>query len=167
MPFAPFSFKKRDIFMARLSKFVRNGALMSKGQAVVVGPEGDTFTIVTRGMTDKYSDRLWALRRAAAMELNRGLKPGSVFYNADSLPPSEDDRCVAQALSEECLTGIDGLEGDDGNPITLDQFNELIKNRENRALLALAMQAAQVVGIDENTMKSEAEKNSETSSTGS
>lgn len=153
--------------MARLSKFVRNGTLMAQGQAVVVGPEGDTFTIVTRGMTDKYSDRLWALRRAAAMELNRGLKPGSVFYGADSLPPSEDDRCVAQALSEECLTGIEGLEGDGGKPVTLDAFKDLIKERENRALLALAMQAAQVVGIDETTVQAEAEKNSETPSTGS
>ncbi|MFT8591290.1 MAG: hypothetical protein ABF839_06850 [Acetobacter orientalis] len=153
--------------MARLSKFVRTGLSLSAGQAVTVGPEGDTFTLTTLGMTAEYADRLWALRREAAMELNRKLTPGSVPYSAGQLPPSADDRCVAQALSEKCLTGISGLQGDDGKEITLPEFNELLLHRENAALLVLAIQAAQIVGVDTQTVQAEAEKNSETPSTGS
>jgi len=59
------------------------------------------------------------------------------------------------------------LQGDDGKEITLPEFNELLLHRENAALLVLAIQAAQIVGVDTQTVQAEAEKNSETPSTGS
>ncbi|MFW7267541.1 hypothetical protein ACMAUO_06165 [Gluconacetobacter sp. Hr-1-5] len=147
--------------MARLSSFTRNTDAVAQGTPVTVGPEGETFVVLTRGMGDAYADRLWALRRAAAFRYNVNLLPQQSPVTPETLPPSEDDRCQAQALTEKCLMGIDGLTHDDEGkvPVTLDEFNELIKHRENRWLLVLALQAASSVGRVQKQVIEDAGKN--------
>ncbi|OUJ10852.1 hypothetical protein [Acetobacter sp. DsW_063] len=145
--------------MARLTTFTRNATSVAQGAPVVVGPEGDSFTITTRGFTDAYVDRLWALRRTATIRYNTGLSANETPVSPDALPPSIEDGCVAQAMAEKCLIGVDGLDGDDGAPVTIEQFCELIQHRENRPLLALAMQAAGSVGRATKALLESAEKN--------
>ena len=131
--------------MAKISSFTRNAAAIAEGTPVTVGVT-DQFVIVTKGMTADYADRLWALRRAAAIRYNTGLSATDVPVDPNNLPPSMDDACQAQALSEKCLIDVQGLENDDGTPIDIATFKEMITHRENRALLALALQAAASVG---------------------
>ncbi|KAA8387768.1 hypothetical protein FKW31_03780 [Acetobacter sp. DmW_136] len=131
--------------MAKLSSFTRNATAIAEGTPVTVGVT-DQFIIVTKGMTADYADRLWALRRAAVIRYNTGLSVTDVPVTESTLPPSMDDVCQAQALSEKCLIDVQGLENDDGSPIDIATFNEMITHRENRALLGLALQAAASVG---------------------
>ncbi|MFT8776754.1 MAG: hypothetical protein ABF893_08870 [Gluconacetobacter liquefaciens] len=135
--------------MAKLSYFVRNAAAMAAGVAITVGPSGNEFVIVTRGLTATFRDRLSALQRDAAIELNRKVQVGAPGYSPDSLPPSVADRCQAQALIDECLTGIEGLENDDGSAVTFDDFKALLLDGSSRGLLALASWAAGRVGDEQ------------------
>lgn len=108
--------------MAKLSDFSRNQDRMREGETVEVGPIGSTFEITTRGFTPRYRDALHDLKIAAARRLNRGQKPGGLSYNAENLPPSEDDRAQGQAIADHCVLGVNGLQHDDGQDVTLDEF---------------------------------------------
>lgn len=145
--------------MAKLSAFTRNSAAVSDGSPIIVGPEGNTFTLVTRGYTNEYADRLWELRRAAAIRLNSNLMPNQTPVSPDFLPPSEEDACVAQAIAEKCLLDVRDLNNPDGSPVTLADYCSLMKDRANRPLLALAMQAAGAVGRATKDQLEAAEKN--------
>ncbi|MFT8776263.1 MAG: hypothetical protein ABF893_06340 [Gluconacetobacter liquefaciens] len=145
--------------MARLSKFTRHADAITDGTEVEVGPKSDRFILVTRGMTDAYSDRLWELRRLATIEYNAGLTRDDVRAVPQDLPPSIDDRCVAQALGEKCLIDVRDLEGDDGAAITIDAFRDMITRRENVILLRLTLEAVSSVGTEEKKVLADAEKN--------
>ncbi len=146
--------------MARLSRFTRDGNALNNGQAILVGPEGEQFTITTRGFTADYADRLAALQRAAAIKINTGLTPASPDrVTPDTLPPSVADKCQAQALAEKCILGVADLENDDGSEMTVEQFKEAVQQRENTGLLIMALQAAGSVGLARKALVEDAEKN--------
>ncbi|MPQ75079.1 hypothetical protein [Acetobacter senegalensis] len=153
--------------MAKAARYMRDESALDNGQAIEVGPEGDKFTITTRGFTTAYIDRLAALQRAAAIRLNTGLPPASTDrVTPDTLPPSVQDDCQAQALAEKCLLDISGLENMDGSPMTIEQFKDAIRKRANMGLLVLALQAAGSVGMASKALLEDAEKNSQPPSAG-
>lgn len=132
--------------MPKLSDFIPDTSAVTGGEAITVGPVGKSFEITTRGFTPAYRDRLSALRREAARTLNRTLQPGAAPYRPDTLPPTVEDKCLGQALAEECIQGVAGLDGDDGQPVTIDQFRALLTSGDAPFLTALAVGAASRVG---------------------
>lgn len=145
--------------MGKLSHFIRNAAAVAAGQRITVGPPGNEFVIITRGLTVAFRDRLNALQRDAAIELNRKVQVGAPGYSPDALPPSIMDRCQAQALIDECLTGVEELENDDESTVTFDDFKALLLDGSNRGLLALASWAAGRVGDEQADGKKAIEGN--------
>jgi hypothetical protein len=152
--------------MAKLGSFTMDREAIRSGEWIAVGTGEDQFEIKTRGFTQAYRDGLNRIRREAARELNRRLKPGESFYQPDALPPSIDDQCQGQALADHCLLDVRGLyNGKDAenNPVPLgvEQFKELIRDPEGRqGLLILAIGAASRVGADRLAERETAEGNS-------
>lgn len=144
--------------MAKLSNFLRNTKAITDGETVTVGPAGMTFQVTTRGFTLAYRDRLAALRREAARTLNRAQQPGATAYLPDGLPPSTEDKCQGQALADECIIDIAGLD-DDGTPVTVEQFRDLIASGEVPFLTSLAFGAAARVSDSRIGEKAAAEGN--------
>lgn len=145
--------------MTKVSFFTRDQSAMDNGIRVEVGPKGQTFGITTRGLTDEYYDYMFSLRRKAAQTINAALEPDDLPVTPDNLPPSYEDKNMAQALTKCCLTGVDGLEDADGNPITFDAFCAMLPKRANQALLSLAFSAARSVGLVQQAQKDDAVKN--------
>lgn len=145
--------------MTKISLFTRDQSAMDNGIRVEVGPKGRTFGITTRGLTDEYYDRMFALRRQAAAEINAALQPGDLPVTPDNLPPSYEDKNMANALVACCLTGVDNLEDADGSPVTFDAFCAMLSQRANQALLSLAYSAARGVGLAQQSQKDDAVKN--------
>lgn len=152
--------------MAKLSAFSRNKARVTEGEKIEVGPEGDTFFIVTRGFLPSYRDTLYDLRLEAARRLNRSLKPGAVAYGPESLPPSEEDKCQGKAIARECVLGVEGLEREDGGDYTVDEFRALLESGDYPVLTSLAISAAGRVGDDRAIQNADAVGNSQPPSNG-
>lgn len=145
--------------MTKISLFTRDQSAMDNGIRVEVGPAGQKFGITTRGLTDGYFDRMFALRRKAAQAVNAGLDQDDLPVTPDNLPPSQEDKIMAQALVECCLLGVDGLEDDAGNPVTFDAFCGLLSQRASQSLLSLAYSAARSVGLAQQAQADSAVKN--------
>lgn len=129
--------------MAQLSTFTRDRSVVEKGERIAVGPADAPFFVTTRGFSPAYRDALHKLRMQATREANRTLQPGQVPVTPDTLPPSVDDRCQAQALISHCLQDVDGLD-DGAEPVSFDAFCNMLP--ESPALLALSIAAAARVG---------------------
>ena len=138
--------------MAKLSAFSRDRNRVSQGEEIEVGPEGNTFYITTRGFTPAYRDTLYALRMAETRELNRNQRAGAGFYTPDTLPPTNDDLCQGKALAQECVLGVRGLEGDDGNDLDADAFRSMLSSGNYPALTSLSLMAAGRVGMDRDEL---------------
>ncbi|WP_317215807.1 hypothetical protein [Gluconobacter sp. GP1] len=134
--------------MAKLSAFSRDRNRVSQGEEIEVGPENNTFFITTRGFTTSYRDTLYALRLEAARDLNRSQRVGAGFYTPESLPPTTDDLCQGKALARECVLGVRGLDGDDGQEVTIDDFKSMLEGGDFPAIVALSAMAAGRVGSD-------------------
>lgn len=146
--------------MANVGAFTMDRDTIRAGEWVQVGTGDDQFEIKTRGFTPEYRDGLNRIRRDAARELNRKLKPGESFYQPADLPPSLDDKCQGQALADHCVLDVRGLTNG-GVPVTADQFRDLIRDPEGRqGLLILAIGAANRVGADRKAEREVAEGNS-------
>ncbi|MBS1026066.1 hypothetical protein [Gluconobacter cerinus] len=145
--------------MAKLSAFSRDRNRVSQGEEIEVGPEGNTFFITTRGFTDAYRDTLYALKKAATLELNRTMRAGAGFYTPESLPPRTEDICQGKALAQECVLGIKGLEGDDGQDLTVDEFRNMLSSGDYTALVTLSLMAAGRVGSDREELTKASEGN--------
>ena len=145
--------------MAKLSAFSRDRNRVSQGEEIEVGPEGNTFFITTRGFTPAYRDTLYALRLAEARELNRSVRAGAGFYAPDTLPPSNDDLCQGKALAQECVLGVKGLEGDDGQDLTVDAFRDMLSGGQYPALVTLSLMAAGRVGAEREEQAKASEGN--------
>ncbi|WP_338332154.1 hypothetical protein [Acetobacter sp. LMG 32666] len=148
--------------MAKLSQFTRNTTALSSGVSVQVGPADDPITITTSGFSPAYADRLWALRRIAAIKYNTGLQDGEPLAKPNDLPPSLEDECTAKALGEKCIQGVSGLQSEDGSEITVEQLRDKLLLPDNIPLLRLALEAVSKAGEQAKTMQAEAEKNSQT-----
>lgn len=143
--------------MAKLSTFTRDPGRIAEGELIAVGQADDPFMIRTRGFSPAYRDTLARLRLKASREQNRNLQPGQIPTTPDSLPPTVDDRCQAEALNEHCLIDVQGLTNDDGSAVTIDQFKQLLPN--SPGLLFLAIGAASRVGADRAEQTKAAEGN--------
>lgn len=148
--------------MAKLSQFTRNTTALSSGVSVQVGPADDPITITTSGFSPAYADRLWALRRIAAIKYNTGLQDGEPLAKPNDLPPSLEDECTAKALGEKCIQAVSGLQNDDGSEITVEQLRDQILHPENLSLLRLVLEAVGKAAEQVRAMRGEAEKNSQT-----
>lgn len=145
--------------MAKLSLFTRSQDQMDNGQRIEVGPVGQKFGITTRGLTDAYHDAVFSLRRAKAIEINSDLGKDDLPVSPDTLPPSAEDRIMAEALAKHCLLGVDSLEDDDGSEVKFDAFCKMLFLRENQPLLSLSYTAARSVGLARQGQKESAVKN--------
>ena len=119
--------------MASLSKFRRDVAAIRSGEWVEVGIYDQTFEVFTRGLTPAFRDGYARMRRAAAEELNRTVKPGQTRYTETTLPPSMDDIVTAQAIAEYCDLNVRGLYHGPGetNPVTADEFRDMLRDTES------------------------------------
>jgi hypothetical protein len=146
--------------MADVNTYTVDKSAIRGGEWVSVGTPPQDFEIRTRGFTPAYRDGLNSLRRHASRELNRKLRPGDVFYTPDTLPPTVDDQCQGQALADHCVLDVRGLTSG-GEPVTGDQFRDLLREPEGRqGLLILAIGAAATVGNSRQAEREEAEGNS-------
>lgn len=148
--------------MAKISQFTRKSTPVASGVAVQVGPSDDPITVTTCGFSPAYADRLWALRRIAAIKYNTGLQDGEPLAKPNDLPPSLEDECMARALGEMCIQGVGGLQNDDGSETSVEQFRDQILQPESLPLLRLALEAVGKAAEQVKTMQAEAEKNSQT-----
>lgn len=149
--------------MAKLSAFKLNAAAISDGEWITVGVGADTFEIKTRGFTSRYRDALNSLRRDAARKANRGLVPGATPFTPDSLPPTLDDLCQGEALAQYCVLDVRGLQQDDGTPVSIEDFRQMLTDRDSYvSLLVLALNAASSVGQARTEEAQAAAKNSGT-----
>jgi hypothetical protein len=132
--------------MADLQAFTMDRDAIRAGEWVPVGTGDDQFEIKTRGFTQAYRDGLNRIRREAARDLNRKLKPGESFYQPDALPPSLDDKCQGQALADHCVLDVRGL-NNGGTPVTVDQFRELIRDPRGGRVCSFSPSARPAVSV--------------------
>lgn len=118
--------------MASLNKFRRDVAAIRSGEWVEVGIGEETFEIFTRGLTPTFRDGYSRMRREAAEELNRTVKPGQTRYTETTLKPSVDDAVTARAIAEFCDLNVRGLYHDEAKtqPVTADEFREMLRDTE-------------------------------------
>jgi len=132
--------------MAKLSRFTLNRDTVAQGDRIEVGPPGNSFFLTTRGFTPAYRDALHDLARESARRLNADLAPRQIPVTPADLPPSEDDRNQGIALAQHCVLGVEGLEHDDGSPVTVQTLRDMLVSGEHQALMVMCLRAAGQVG---------------------
>ena len=145
--------------MASLSKFRRDVAAIRGGEWVEVGIFDNVFRILTRGATQEFRDGLSRLRRDAAAELNRHLRPGQDRYTELTLPPTMDDALHGRAIADHCILDVADLNHTDAVldgagkvvepavPVTADEFRAMMRNHEEYGMvISLAYAAIGRVG---------------------
>jgi hypothetical protein len=136
--------------MAKLSAFRTDSAAIKGGEWIRVGEEYDDLEILTRGITDEYLDAQATRQRRAANGFN-----GDV---------SKIPSAIRRAINVECLvlhTVIDlrNLQHDDGAPVTLAQFQDLLRNPDYGDLVVACYKAAGQVGVRRKADSEEASGN--------
>jgi hypothetical protein len=130
--------------VATIDSLMFNVGRMKAGVWVpVTAPGGTTFSLKVRGYTQIYHDYLAKLRRDAAIRLNQKIT-SPPYIDADSLPPSENNKCLGEALATEVFLDVKELFAADGEtPITADEFAERLRDPETWSpLIVLVMAAA-------------------------
>jgi len=137
--------------MARLNSFRVDSRLIEQGEWVSPGEEYDDLEILTRGLTDQYSDaRAAKLRRAA-------LRYGG---DVNKLPGSITRDITVECMIDHVLLDVRHLSDEDGNPIDFAGFKELLRNPDYSDLVIAALKAAAIVGTQRIRNAEDAEKNS-------
>ena len=140
--------------MAKLSAFTRDAKAMREGAWINPGDEYG-FQIKAKAMGAAYSDRRADKMRAVARNTVGG----------ESKVKSEDrNKIDIESLCEVCLLDVRGLEHDDGRPVTIAEFKQMILQPEYTELAVISFQCAGQVGQTNAALIEQAEGNSLTGS---
>lgn len=122
--------------MAKLSTFSRDPDAMRNGAWMNPGVEYG-FEIKTKAMGSAFADN-----KAARMKRAARLAGGE-----DKIGQEVENQINVQALVDECLLDVRGLENDDGSNVTIDEFKALILLPENSELAVICFRVAGAVGL--------------------
>ena len=134
----------------KVGSFRRDARAMRDGEWVSPGPEFGEVEIKTRAMLPAYYDKLAALTAREARRVGGENKIGMEFRN----------RSIVACLVEFCLQDIRGLEHDNGEPVTFEQFVEMIGQEDYSELATMAIVATAQVGRSRDDELSDAVGNS-------
>lgn len=125
--------------MAILKKFKQDSTAINTGEWIVVGEEFDDLEILTKGLTDAYFDIQAAKLRQAARAYQN---------NVDRIPQAIRRRITAECLVSQVFMDVRNLFHDDAKtqPVTKEQFANLLLDPDYAELLVAVMRAAGKVG---------------------
>jgi len=137
--------------MAKLASFRINSRAIEEGEWVAAGDEWGDLEVKVRGFTNAYHDaRNAAIRRAAVPYAGQ----------ADRIPSAIADRIVCDCVIKHLFLDVRNLTGDDGQPVTREQFVELMRNPDFKPLVNAVIVAAAKVGQIREAEAEAAEGNS-------
>ncbi len=139
----------------KVTSFRRDAKAMRDGEWVSPGPEFGDVEIKTRAMMSAYYDSLNAKTAREARRVGGENKIGQQFKN----------RVIIEAMIDHCLLDIRGLEHDDGTPITIAEFRDMIREEDYAELATMALQATIQVGRQRDDELQDAVGNSPAAST--
>lgn len=121
--------------MAKLKSLLTDLVSLNEGTWVEVNPSMyDDLRIKTRGFTDKFYDAQTARLRKARIERNLG---------PDEPLPNNIQRDINSRLAQEFLVlEVSGLEHDDGSPVPIDEFKQLMSHENAGRLVRAVFEAA-------------------------
>lgn len=124
--------------MAKLSTFRIDSKAKESGEWQSLGEEFGGIEVLIRGIVDEYSNAISAKMRAAA-------KP----YNGDGrkIPAEVSTRITIEVVCDKLLLGVRGVEGEDGEPMTLDAFKRHMADPDFVDVVNAVVAAAYRVGI--------------------
>lgn len=123
--------------MAKLSAFKTDSKAVAEGEWVRVGEDYDDLEIRTRGMTDAYTNARDARHRKAAVGFG-----GDV----SKLPVEIRRRINIDCLATFLVLDVRNLTDDDGAPVTVDAFKDLLSDPDYDDLVTACYRAASQVG---------------------
>lgn len=123
--------------MATLKRFRQNSAAINRGEWVDLGIEFDNLEIRSRGLTDAYWDMHQAKIRRAAQAYND---------DANRIPNAIRREINVDCLVDHAILDVRNLYDDDGHPVTLDGFCDLLRNPDFHELIVACFRAAGWVG---------------------
>lgn len=147
--------------MVALSKLTTNRTEIQKPRWVQVETQaGGNFEIEVSGYSAAYRQELFLAQRDRATDLNRALRPGARLYTAETLPPAEFDRINGKLIGTHCVHDVRDLTHDDGTPVTVEEFREIIADPETGGgLLWLTNRAVDSIYARKAEVEAEAEGN--------
>lgn len=123
--------------MTKLSNFRVDPKALREGEWQPLGEEFGTIEVLTRGLTDKYEDARSARQRLAAKAYGG---------DAEKLKVAVRKRINTECLVEFCLMDVRGVDDDDGSPLSIEKFGQMLVSGEYPDVLQACFQAAQRVG---------------------
>jgi hypothetical protein len=138
--------------MANLNEFQTDIRAISDGAWIRVSEAYGDLEIQTRGFTDEFTDARTA-RLIAAAEAYNGER--------ERIPNAEGRRINAGLMAEFIVIGVRNLYDKDGEPVTLEQFHQLLHRQEYSRLLRACWEAAGRVNARSLAQVEAAAKNSE------
>ena len=124
--------------MATLSSFRVDSKAIETGEWVKAGEEFDDLELLTRGLTDQYTDSHQAALRKAARSLGGDTR---------AIPLAISRAILVEKLLQHVLLDVRNLKDDAGNAVTMAQFAEILRSDDYPELLAACVKAANRVGI--------------------
>lgn len=125
--------------MAKLKNFKRDMAkALDSGEWVRVGDEYDDLEIQTRGFTDEYTDMRNALLRRTAVQRYRG--------DLTKVTTAESRDITIDCIAAKSILGVRNLIDDDGQPVTLAAFVDMLRDPDYSDLFTAALVACANVG---------------------
>lgn len=123
--------------MAKLNSFKVDSKLIEHGEWVSPGEEYDDLEIKCRGFTDTYTDVRSAKMRRAAMRFG-----GDV----NKVPISLSREITVDCMIDHVLLDVRNIQDEHGQPVTFEQFCQLLKTPDYYDLVLACLRAAAVVG---------------------
>lgn len=125
--------------MATLRNFKQDSQAIENGEWVLVGGEFDDLEVHTKGMTDQYFD-------LQAAKLNKAAR--SVGGDVNRLPGKVRRQITVDCIINTLFLDVRNLYHDDEKkePVTKEEFIELLRDPDYMELVVAVMRAAGRVG---------------------
>lgn len=128
--------------MVSLSTFRQDATAINQGEWVSPGEEYGDLEILSRGFNDAYFDLRAALERKAARRLRTDI---------DALPAAERRAITVECVRKTIVLDVRNLEHDigarKGQPVTLEEFREMLADPDLAELTVACLKAASKVGV--------------------
>lgn len=123
--------------MAKLSAFRVDSAKIEQGEWISPGLEYDDMEVHVRGFTDAYFE-------SQNLKLHRAARA----FNGDTarVPMAVQRDIRIEALITHILLDVRGISTDEGTPVTLAQFCDVLRNPDYADLVMAVQKAAGQVG---------------------